>query len=117
MAASTSPRVVSEWVNIRFEFLNHTYCGPKENATGFIKGLTITQDKASLIYKQVVIARSIVSLTSNNNFSHQQYMWHDKGPFSSEQLLQMMQYDSSISIASWYEYMRTFNPNTHESFD
>lgn len=111
MTVKTTPGVSHAFANIKFDYLEASYqAADIENAIGFIQGLMVSQDKAALIFKNVVLSRSTVSFRGDNTCQHSLCIGHGLGPFSSEQMLNMMQYDRTISNEDWLKHMSPFLP-------
>lgn len=92
-------------MHIKFNVLDTRYCGLIGEASGYIKGLLAAADKTTLKFREVVVCRAVVLLKDDGFIRHEQYMWSHPGPFTSEQLLKIIQYKSEISSNDWCKHM------------
>ena len=90
--SSPAPILLSEYVHIKFDIAEKSYCFLAEEASGFVLGLQISADKASLQFMEVVACRSLILSKPDDNLRHEQTIWFNKGPFTSEQFLKMIKY-------------------------
>ncbi len=98
--------ILSEYALVKFNVHGQTYSNTHEGISSFVQGLLLTNDTASFVFTEVVACRAIVMRdTITRDLFHDLSMWNDKGPFTSEQFLQIMQYDHSITNGTWEEHM------------
>jgi hypothetical protein len=103
---SIAPKVISEYAHIKFNVLDKRYCGLFEEAYGFVKALLTTVDKAKLKFSEIVACRSVILNKEEQNCTcHEQHMWHHPGPFTPEQILNMIRYEPGISNQDWYKHL------------
>lgn len=103
--STTTSTVISEHAHVKFNVLDTRYSGLIDEARGYVKGLLAADDKMILKFREIVVCRSVLSRKDHGLTRHDQHMWSHPGPFTSEQLLQMMQYPSEISSIDWYKHM------------
>jgi hypothetical protein len=88
--------------SVRFFVLNErrsiTFSAAKEAATVLLKTAT---DKTSLIFNDVVIARSAILRYRNEETAHVFQMIDLGGPFTAEEFIKLMTYDPLLDILEW----------------
>jgi hypothetical protein len=102
---SIASKVLSEIASIRFNVHGTSYNGSFKEACAYVQDLLTTVNKTELEFSKIVTCRSVVWDEGQDGFSLEQYMCDSKGPLTPEQILNMMQYESGISMHDWYQHM------------
>ncbi len=101
ISVSNSPKIISQHSYINFDVLGSHFDPTFEEAPGFLAGLLLSHEKASLVFQNIVATRSVVYQHTDGSLNHEHSMWYDKGPFTAEQFMQMVKFDHSISNDQW----------------
>jgi hypothetical protein len=125
-------KVVSEYSLVTFDVQGDTYTKEPSEAIAFAEGLRtmlqrllVAPNAASLRFTNVVACRtlllnnntdlrtrvtqgSIAVDVQNSNMSHQLDVCRFKGPFSSQQFIQMMQFKKGITQDEWGAHLHEF---------
>ncbi len=105
---STKPasRVLGEIMQMKFDLHDKSYVlSSNQETRAFVQGLQAPADKASLLFKEIVACRSMISLSPDNKICHSQQIVYGKGPLNSEQILEMTRYKEEISNDDWVKHM------------
>lgn len=99
------PLVISEYTHVKFDIAEKSYALRAEAIPEFVLSLAILADKASLKFSEVVACRSVVLVNPDNALRHEQAVWIDKGPFNSEQFLEMIKFKAGCLSDEWFKHM------------
>ncbi len=109
MAGVTFPRVISQKLMVSLEYLDKPYEPMlSEQAEGFIKGILATNNAASVVFKNIVLAyTSISELNSSDNIrlGHGVGMLRILFPLTAEQFLPMLQFEGDDQWSAVGEYV------------
>jgi hypothetical protein len=125
----TTPKIVDELTLVKFAALGTTYIKTAPEAKSFVEGFEKTTHAASLKFADLVISRSFLQQTTpldqmkvtfegkkeivinqtNSKVQHGQLMIHIKGPLTSKQFIQLMQFKEGISNEAWSEHIERFS--------
>lgn len=107
--AIPATKILSESIVVHFDVLDKSFGGTIKEVVGILKGLLATADATSLIFKNVVAARSLLTLIDGDNYqtniNHNVVLWMFEGPLTSEQFLLLMQHKKEMSQEEWSTYM------------
>jgi len=104
----SAPIVISEHAQVKFDVLGESTCKIFKAASAFVEGLLTVVERTDLIFTEVVTCRTVVLQKDNGVIRHELRILADKGPFNSEQFLEMMQYNSEISNEEWAKHVSKF---------
>ena len=105
-----NPILVSEFSMVKYDVLGNSFVSKCEEALVATEVLlSSVQDKASIIFENIVLSRTTLHSKSIGVVSHNLVMSICEGPFTSKEFMEMMQYDRSMSNDQWYEYNQMFN--------
>lgn len=100
----------SQLTHITFDYGKKTYKFLSDEAIPYIEKWKETSDKASLLFKRVVISRTLVYVNEQYQFFHELSTWQGKGPFTAEQVLEMVRFDPLLSQQAWNDRLHKYNP-------
>ena len=95
---------------VKFKYEGSNYQGSIDNVDKFLQALSLTIDKAALVFKDVIITHSVQTF----NHDHHLYLWHDKGPYSAEEILKMLKFDRTLTLKDWSNWIYQFNKTKTE---
>jgi hypothetical protein len=95
--------VISQYSVVTFEVLDKSYSKPPKEAKEVVDQLLKVADAVYLKFINVVISRTLLreKQDQERTLQHTLNVWHHKGPFTSAQFLQMIQYKDDISNEEW----------------
>lgn len=107
------PKVVNEYAMVSFDVLgkkSNSQCHLVEKE---IRELLLTNDKSSLVFENVVLART--TLTRNGEFlNHELKMISPFGQYTTEQFIAMMQFTPAISNEAWGKHLNSIAMQAHK---
>lgn len=78
-----------------------------ENTPEYVLGLEFaTVDKVDRCFTDVYASRSTVVSIGGGNIRHEHNVWKNKGPFSAEQIKQIVEYKPGMLNDEWFEHMK-----------
>ena len=66
-----------------------------------LEGLLATNKKTSLLFKNIVVSRTTLTMNNNSTFDHVLTVSSFKGPLTSDQFMEILQFDRSVSDDEW----------------
>lgn len=96
--------VISEYNLVSFEVMGKKYEGTFEKAIEVIESFS-SNDKASLLFKNVFMTHSTVSIKDNEKLRHEHTLIRVDGDLNSEKFLKMLQVKPLTSVDEWSIYM------------
>lgn len=102
--------VVSAQCIVKWDFLGKRYNLQLCDATAFAKQLRPPVNILPLIFTEVVLTRSTLIDYGDNKISHETSLWAEKGPFTTAEFLEMMNFSSITETTnpSWEIFMNKF---------
>lgn len=103
------PNIVSEYSYFVFDIKDNKYVLDPDKAKGFVDGLLVTNDKTTLIFKNLITSRSIVYY-DDKGMLHHNHQICIVSDVNSEQFVKILQYDRRILNTTWLEYLHSIVP-------
>ena len=106
MATSTH-RIVTTVV--KFDHDNIQYHGELDKVEKIINSVPTAADKTKLIFKNIVISRSIAKTIEDGHIKLDVFFWKDTGPFSFEQFSHLLKFDNNLSDVELDDWFNRFD--------